>query len=599
MIAGSKPVHQAYRTLGVEFTSVTWLTTRVGAPSIGRAHSGSKGGIDVGVKDRLVANAARAALNLIAAVAFVILALTAHHVTGYVLAGVTLAGIAWQTRHGSRATIAPQLLIAAGLLAAYRSTVDVSTAGLALTGALVVLVIANQPIFADTVDRPTADASRLPGFRPKRRLLAPPAAIYVATPVLLLLVGVFAVAKLPIWPLTAIVAVATAGTVVVGAQALRVRIHGVRQSGREIHSALADYDAAFALHFSAPDNTEYHVAMWQPYLERVGRRWIIVARERKPFETLSRTAPPGVPVVFCPLIEHVDEVVTPGLRAVFYVNNGMKNSHLVRFHRLTHIQLLHGDSDKASSYNSVTAMFDRIFVAGEAAIDRYGAHGVLIPREKFDIVGRPQVESIKVSATRIRDVVEPVVLYATTWTSHYADADYCSLPIGEQIVTKLLERGATVILRPHPYADRDAASVRRLARLQQILSTDRDRTGRQHIFGAAATTQMSLFECINRSDAMISDVSGVASDFLYSMKPFALTNMAGRAAGDFETSFPLAKAAYVIDRTGSNIDPVLDDLLRDDPLVGTRQRVRTYYLGDFPPDSYADGFVEAARRYTE
>jgi len=119
------------------------------------------------------------------------------------------------------------------------------------------------------------------------------------------------------------------------------------------------------------------------------------------------------------------------------------------------------------------------------------------------------------------------------------------------------------------------------------------------VFGAAATTQMSLFECINRSDAMISDVSGVASDFLYSMKPFALTNMAGRAADEFEKSFPLAKAAYVIDRAANNIDPVLDDLLRDDPLVGTRQRVRTYYLGDFPPDSYADGFVEAARRYTD
>ena len=146
-----------------------------------------------------------------------------------------------------------------------------------MTGALIVLVIANQPIFADTVDRPTADAARLPGFRPERRLLVPPAAVYVATPALLLVLGVFAVAKLPIWPLTAIVAVVTAGTAVVGAQALRVRIHGVRRSGREIHSALAAFDASFALHFSAPDNTEYHVAMWQPYLERIGRRWIIVA----------------------------------------------------------------------------------------------------------------------------------------------------------------------------------------------------------------------------------------------------------------------------------------------------------------------------------
>ena len=53
---------------------------------------------------------------------------------------------------------------------------------------------------------------------------------------------------------------------------------------------------------------------------------------------------------------------------------------MVRFNQLTHIQLLHGDSDKASSFNPVTAMFDRIFVAGQAAIDRYAANGVLIPR---------------------------------------------------------------------------------------------------------------------------------------------------------------------------------------------------------------------------
>jgi hypothetical protein len=342
--------------------------------------------------------------------------------------------------------------------------------------------------------------------------------------------------------------------------------------------------------------------MWQPYLERVGRRWLIVTREPGPYEVVRRLAPPDVPVVCCPLIEHVDDVVTPGLKAVFYVNNGMKNTHMVRFNRLTHIQLLHGDSDKASSYNPVTAMFDRIFVAGEAAIDRYAAHGVLIPREKFDIVGRPQVESIKVSNDDIADVPAPVVLYTTTWTSHYADANYCSLPIGEQIVGALLRRGATVILRPHPYTDRAAASARHLVRLHQMLSEDRQQSGREHVFGSMAT-RTPLIDLINRSDAMISDVSGVASDFLYSGKPFALTNMLGDEPGEFAATFPLARAAYVIDATDRDLDATvestLDNLLRADPLAATRRDVRTYYLGDFPAESYADGFVRAARSYTQ
>ena len=67
---------------------------------------------------------------------------------------------------------------------------------------------------------------------------------------------------------------------------------------------------------------------------------------------------------------------------------------------------------------------------------------------------------------------------------------------------------------------------------------------------------MSLFDCINRADAMISDVSGVASDFLYSAKPFALTNMAApRRRDEFETSFPLAKAAYVLDEAPAEHRP--------------------------------------------
>jgi hypothetical protein len=552
----------------------------------------------VGIRDRLVATGARAGVNALAAVAFVLCALTSARAAGYVIAGFTLVAMGWQSRRTLRAPVAPQLLLAAGLLAAYRAAVDGSTVVLALAGALIAVVIANQPILADAIERPTVSAANLPGYRPARPLPVPPKVIYAAGPVLIFLVGVAAIGALPIWPLLVVVAAVAAVAAVVGASALRVRAAGRKESGRGIHAALTAFDPSFALHFSAPDRTEYHVAMWQPYLERLGRRWFIVTRDRHPFESLSRTAPPDVPVLYCPYIEHVDDVVTPGLKAVFYVNNGMKNTHLVRFNQLTHIQLLHGDSDKASSYNPVTAMFDRIFVAGQAAIDRYAEHGVLIPREKFDIVGRPQVETIKVATGPIRDVADKVVLYATTWTSHYLDANYCSLPIGDRIVAKLLERGATVIVRPHPYANRHAGSARQLARIHQMLAADTERTGRAHVFGTASKT-MSLIDAINRSDAMISDVSGVASDFLYSTKPFALTNMGGEDHDSYATSFPLARAGYVIDQTASNLGSVLDDLLDLDPLVSTRREVRTYYLGDFPPDTYADAFVQTARRFTQ
>jgi hypothetical protein len=552
-----------------------------------------RGNDGVGVKDKLWANASLTGVTGVAAVAFALLTAADVRAVGLIAAALALAGIVWLGRSAADLTVPAEVLVAAGLIVDIHGTKPSSTVALTLGGGILVALVACQPILTFLVDRGEIEVANLPGFRPERSVLVPPSVLARANPFLILIVGVFAVAKLPVWPMTAIVVAAAAVAGFVGLQALRLRLRGGRNSHR-LRAALERYEPVFALHFSAPDNTEYHVDMWRPYLERIGLPWIIITREPEPFRMLSASA--GVPVLYCPYIDHVDEVVTPGLKTVFYVNNGMKNSHMVRLNHLTHIQLLHGDSDKSSSFNPVTAMFDRIFVAGQAGIDRYAANGVLIPREKFDIVGRPQVETIRVIDEHIATVTDQVVLYATTWVSHYEHANYSSLRIGEKIIEKLLERKATVVLRPHPYTDRDPGSARRIARLHQMLADDRERTGRQHVFGPAAAA-MTVFECTNRVDAMVSDISGIASDFLYSGKPFALTNMLGDAPDAFEASFPLARAAYVVDSDTANLDHVLDQLLDSDPLEKTRREVKTYYLGDFDAADYADGFVSAARRY--
>ena len=89
----------------------------------------------------------------------------------------------------------------------------------------------------------------------------------------------------------------------------------------------------------------------------------------------------------------------------------------------------------------------------------------------------------------------------------------------------------------------------------------------------------------------------MASDWLYSAKPFALTNVLGADRTAFEAEFPLARAAYVVDQDASNLDEVLAELLKIDSLAQARRNLRTYYLGDFPAATYADGFVSAATKY--
>ena len=76
------------------------------------------------------------------------------------------------------------------------------------------------------------------------------------------------------------------------------------------------------------------------------------------------------------------------------------NDDFMKVRRMTHVWLHHGDSDKEASFRRKSAAYDVLVVAGQAAIDRYAAHGVHIPPEKFRILGRPQIENIE-TATRL------------------------------------------------------------------------------------------------------------------------------------------------------------------------------------------------------
>jgi len=548
-------------------------------------------------KAKLRSKAMQTATNSVAMLAMVTLLLASARVIGYALALVAFAGVIWIAAIKSFATTMPaQLMITVGLLADYDPGADIARPTLFATGIVLGAIVVTQPSLQELVNRQVMRIAHLPGYRQDGQLVVLPQVLYVANIVLIAGLAVTVLAKASLWPLLVAAIVECAGVGFVAVQALRFQLRG-RTQDNAFRAALSAYDPKFAVYFTGPENTEYQLLMWLPYLERIGERFVVIVREKQASLTFAKAT--SMPVIHAPAIHHVEESVTDSMRVCFFVNNGAKNSHMVRFSHLTHIQLLHGDSDKASSFNPVTVMFDRIFVAGQAGIDRYAANGVNIPADRFDIVGRPQVESIAVTDASIADTPDgsKTVLYATTWVGLYTDTNYCSLAYGERIVSALLARGARVIFRPHPYSARHPASVRQVARIDQLLAEDAAKTGRQHLYGEAATGGMSVFDCVNASDALVGDVSAVATDWLYSAKPLALTNPIGLSSEAYESDFPLARAAYVLDEAVTTLDDVLDKLLRTDPIAEDRRMIRRYYLGDFPPAHYADAFVDTARRY--
>jgi len=354
--------------------------------------------------------------------------------------------------------------------------------------------------------------------------------------------------------------------------------------------AAAAYDPKFLIHFSAPAESEYQLLMWLPIFERVGLKYLVIVRERYMFDVVA--AATSAPVVLCPTLASVEAVIDGSASAVYYVNNSMKNSQCVRFGDKIHVQILHGESDKPASYNPVTAMFDEVYVAGQGGIDRYAQHGVDIPEEKFRIVGRPQVENVARASGSITEVAEPLVLYAPTWHGFHDAAGLTSLPWAAMVVQSLLDLGVRVIFRPHPYSFKHAPSIRQINEANQLLAKA-NADGGQHLYGADATT-LSLFDTFNTVDALVTDVSSVAADFLFSGKPFAVVDV-GEPEDDPLQEYPMMRAGYLLRPRLGDPTPVLADMLRHDPMAQVRQQLRTYYLGDFPVEHYAEAFLDQVR----
>ncbi|WP_417218655.1 CDP-glycerol glycerophosphotransferase family protein [Arthrobacter sp.] len=349
----------------------------------------------------------------------------------------------------------------------------------------------------------------------------------------------------------------------------------------------------FCVYFGSNVGVSYQLGMWVPYLDRIGEPYIVVTRDLRMMRAASKVT--DAPVIYRRTLASLEEVLVPGLTTAFYVNNAVKNTHLIERRELTHIWLNHGDSEKAACFNPVHGIYDRIFASGQAGIDRYERHGVIIPREKFEIVGRPQVEGI---TGRARSANPQTVLYAPTWRGPYADTAVYSLPVGLEIVQALLDRGCTIIFRAHPFNYRYPEARSMMSSIRALLAQDAMETGRDHIFGVAAEKDLGFVECFNASDAMISDVSAMVSDFLQSTKPFAVV-AANTTEQNLHVDMPATESGYVLRGDLDNLDSVLDNLLIRDPLAGKREKVREYYLGDFPSESYAQGFVAAALRHIQ
>ncbi|CAM5383439.1 hypothetical protein GCM10010266_06630 [Streptomyces griseomycini] len=96
-----------------------------------------------------------------------------------------------------------------------------------------------------------------------------------------------------------------------------------------------------------------------------------------------------------------------------------------------------------------------------------------------------------------------------------------------------------------------------------------------------------LYDCFNVSDAMVSDISSVVSDFIASGKPYAVTDSAGLGAEEFRRQNTAVRAAVILSNGATELGGLLD-AVRDpaaDPLAEDRRELKRYLLGPDEPKS--------------
>lgn len=498
-------------------------------------------------------------------------------------------------RHGSLlfAYAGPRLVLLVAVAGAYLLRRPAAHTWVWVATGVAVLSVLSEPTVEVLLSKTEQVAVNLPGIQ---AVPGPPFSpgLLALIPLLEVALGaLFALAALPGWTYLVLTLLGSGATVAIAAHAARANMISKR-SAAGLRAALEDFSPEFAVYYGGTQGARYQLGMWLPYLERLSRPFLVITRnaETVPVITELTSAPVVVPKLNSEAA-NLDHLVVPSLRAAFYVQGNTSNLTFQRNRRLTHVWLNHGDSDKAANFSARHATYDRVFVSGQQGVERYAAHGIRLPPERFAIVGRPQVERIEVHDGPRLPGQPRTVLYAPTWRGGRPSTDYSSLPLGDRIVAALLSRRSTVVFRPHPLSNTDAVDARIIGQIQRRLETDRRTSGRQHVWGRPAEQEWDVADCINVSDALVTDVSSVASDYLAAGKPMAM--VAIRAKGEkFRQQFPIARVAYVIEKDLSTLDSALDALLGDDPLADERRGYRRHCLGDHLGAQAADDFLRIA-----
>jgi hypothetical protein len=285
-------------------------------------------------------------------------------------------------------------------------------------------------------------------------------------------------------------------------------------------------------------------------------------------------------------------------KVVLYCNNSPSNIESLLEPRALHVHINHGESDKQSSASNIAKAYDRVFVAGRAAVERY-RHGLMeFDTGRLVLVGRPQLDlphpAVLAPSSR------RTIVYAPTFEGDADYNNYSSLDrFGPEIVQQLLAvPDVRVVYKPHPRVPRSQDPFIQSGHHEvgRLLAEAAERDpGSGHL----VVENADILGVLPGSDAMVTDVSSVGLDWLYLRTDCPLF-IADRR-DDPETlraEVPVSRCADVVDSGNvSGLARLVTDRMEHDELRLERMAMREHYF-DAKFGESTSRFVAAVRELT-
>jgi hypothetical protein len=349
------------------------------------------------------------------------------------------------------------------------------------------------------------------------------------------------------------------------------------------------------VYFADDPRKLYQLRQWLPVLQRLHVLHPVLIVTRNPASYAELTRMTTLPHVLAPTFADLMGLYECGDHKVaIYVNNSVHNFHSLVARHMSHLHVNHGESDKICMVSNQVKAYDRVFVAGEAAVRRHRAALIEFDEDKLVRVGRPQLD------LRPEPVLPPTdrrtILYAPTWEGENASNNYTSVDIhGPAMVAAALAVPHTrVVYKPHPRVASSptpgiANAHRRIVELLAAAAAENPTAGHRY------ETSPDILAVFPGCDLMITDVSSVGLDFLYLRgdKPLFIVDR----YDDLErlhADAPISRSADVVNTTTINwLTDTLAARLAVDSHRAVRGGIRRLYFGDLAPGESTERFLFA------